>query len=446
MASITDDNILVMNQGKNPLVNFNFMLRVELLYDLPCKSVRAFQRELEYEYIQEGGLNDYVHMRRKPISKPFTLEIERYVGVDYVDPLPLGADLILPVMLFVSRNHGQFIPGVTARTYVFTGCTVMKKTYGDLVGEQSGLLVETTTLGYREMLCVDIPWSEVGDDLGGSSRTNPSGGETPPTNSRDAEKEDTDTDYKIKGQDAYNQAFAAKHKAQAQYDQGLVDEMIGKLEDNLKELRTALDGGVLDKKLSEAQSAMKDSGGKTKEETADASRKAEADCRQAVEKAKKELSDKKKQWQDLAKENEADPSNQDAQKQVEELKAAVTKAEEALQKAEEELQKASEKVAKDRVAAEEAAEGLRQAQKQWDQGMKRKDRLQNSLTNLKSWKEKAEAAKKACDEASAECNTQNEKLQGMPDEPKADLSTQFEQVKKYADEALQQERRGQPSI
>ena len=143
MASITDQNWLVWNQGKNPLVNFNFMLRVELLFDLPCKSVRAFTRELEYEFIQEGGLNDYVHMRRKPISKPFVLEVERYVGVDYIDPLPLGADLVLPVLLFVSRNHDQFIPGVVARTYVFTGCTVMKKTYGDLIADKSGLLVET---------------------------------------------------------------------------------------------------------------------------------------------------------------------------------------------------------------------------------------------------------------------------------------------------------------
>ena len=101
MASITDQNWIIWNQGKNPLVNFNFMLRVELMFDLPCKSVRAFTRELEYDYIQEGGLNDYVHMRRKPITRPFTLEIERYVGVDYIDPLPLGADLVLPVLLLL---------------------------------------------------------------------------------------------------------------------------------------------------------------------------------------------------------------------------------------------------------------------------------------------------------------------------------------------------------
>ena len=91
------------------MVGYNFMLRVELLFDLPCKSVRAFTREMEYELIQEGGLNDYVHMRRKPISKPFYFEIERYIGVDYIDPLPVGAELVLPVLLFVSRNQGQFL-------------------------------------------------------------------------------------------------------------------------------------------------------------------------------------------------------------------------------------------------------------------------------------------------------------------------------------------------
>ncbi|MBP0981250.1 MAG: hypothetical protein J5968_03515, partial [Oscillospiraceae bacterium] len=116
-GTIAENNILLWNQGLNPLVNFNFMLRVEAIFDLPCKSVHAFTKEVEYEYYQEGGLNDYVHMLRKPISKPFTLEIERYVGVDYTDPLPLGAELTLPLILFVGRNPNQFIPGLVARTY-----------------------------------------------------------------------------------------------------------------------------------------------------------------------------------------------------------------------------------------------------------------------------------------------------------------------------------------
>lgn len=162
--NITSDNTLWANKGMSPVPGFNFMLRVEVAFDLPCKSVHAFSRELEYELIQEGGLNDYVHMRRKPISKPFYLEVERYVGVDYVDPLPLGAELMLPVVLMVNRNPDQFVPFFSARTYVFTGCTVVKKSYGELVGDQSGLLVDTTTIAYREMICMDAPWSEAALD------------------------------------------------------------------------------------------------------------------------------------------------------------------------------------------------------------------------------------------------------------------------------------------
>ena len=166
MANIADENYLFWNQGKSPLVGYNFMLRVELMFDLPCKSIRAFTREMEYEYIQEGGLNDYVHMLRKPISQPFTLEVERYVGVDYVDPLPLGGALKLPLLLFVGREPNQFIPLLVARTYAFTGCCITKKTYGDLVGDRSELLVETTTIAYQEMVVVDIPWSTVKTDVG----------------------------------------------------------------------------------------------------------------------------------------------------------------------------------------------------------------------------------------------------------------------------------------
>jgi hypothetical protein len=139
----------------NPLVNFNFMLRVEGVFDLPCKSIKAFTREMEYEHIQEGGLNDYVHMRRKPISRPFYFEVERYAGVDYVDPLPLGADLVLPVLLFVARRP---VFKTVARTYAFTGCTVTKKTYGDLEADRSGILTDTVTIAYREMVCIDTPF------------------------------------------------------------------------------------------------------------------------------------------------------------------------------------------------------------------------------------------------------------------------------------------------
>ncbi len=166
-------------QGQlNPAVSYNFGLQVEAMFFVPLRSVRVFTKENEFDYYQEGGLNDYVHMLRKPISKPFTFQVEKYVGTDsgmfdvnsgFLDPLSLGTDLVLPVILFVNRaqtaNAGEnFSFTNCARAYIFTGCTVISKEYGELNAEQSKLLTETTTIAYRELFPINQfnPGSERG--------------------------------------------------------------------------------------------------------------------------------------------------------------------------------------------------------------------------------------------------------------------------------------------
>ena len=152
----------------NPTVGYAFALQVEAAFMLPCRSVRVFTKENDFDYYQEGGLNDYVHMLRKPITRPFTFQVERYVGVSasadfnigFVDPLTLGTDLILPVILFVNRSPApdwgdNFSFTNCARAYVFTGCTVTAKEYGELNAEQSRLLTETTTIAYRELFTIN---------------------------------------------------------------------------------------------------------------------------------------------------------------------------------------------------------------------------------------------------------------------------------------------------
>ena|GEM_PF-1078597 len=142
------------------LTNFRFRLLVNGAFEVPLKSVRAFNRENEYEYIQEGGLNDYVHARRKPIAKPYTLVVERYVPMQLDDPLTNGAEMTLPLMLFVSRNTGGSHD--FGRVYVFTGAFVMGKEYGGLDAEKSALITETITIGYNMMFCVTDIEEETG--------------------------------------------------------------------------------------------------------------------------------------------------------------------------------------------------------------------------------------------------------------------------------------------
>lgn len=148
----------------NPITAFNFVLEVEGIYFLPIKTVRAFTKENEFEYIREGGVNDYVHLKRKPISKPFTFQIERYVGTErFLDPLANGTELVLPLILYVYRHAARSgvtvsAPAWPARVYTFTGCTVMSKEYGALDAEKAGLVTETTTIAYRELVVLTNPF------------------------------------------------------------------------------------------------------------------------------------------------------------------------------------------------------------------------------------------------------------------------------------------------
>lgn len=134
-----------------PLANYNFLLQVEGMYDIPCKGVKGINQELEYEYIQEGGLNDRVHMRNKQQSKPYTFQIERYVGTPYEDIFIPDRVFKLPILLIVSRYQEFFIK--PSRTYKFNGCRVTSKDYGEFQSEQSGFLTETVTISYDTIEC-----------------------------------------------------------------------------------------------------------------------------------------------------------------------------------------------------------------------------------------------------------------------------------------------------
>lgn len=156
-------NYFAFNEGTAVMPAHSFMLRVEAAIDVPCRAVKNITRENEFDYIQEGGVNDYVHLKRKPISRPFSFQVERYAGIDYLDPLTLGTELALPLVLIVFDRPQQ--ADSIRRVYTFTACVVTAKDYGELNAEQSSLLVETTTIAFREMLCVDTPWNANSDHM-----------------------------------------------------------------------------------------------------------------------------------------------------------------------------------------------------------------------------------------------------------------------------------------
>lgn len=134
---------------KKPLPNNIFLLRVDAIYDLACTKVSGIVQEKEYENIIEGGVNDYVQLREKPSSKPNILQVERYIGEKYLDPLPVGKQCEMPLVLYVDRYLNSFRD--SPMIFTFYGCTVLSKKYGELNAEHSGLMTETIQIAYQQV-------------------------------------------------------------------------------------------------------------------------------------------------------------------------------------------------------------------------------------------------------------------------------------------------------
>ena len=144
------------------LPNFRFVFRVEGAFDVALKSIRPFTKENEFEQIEEGGMNDYVHIKRKHVTKPHTIQVERYLTDSFYDPMPNGTAFALPLLLFVGGNRGTKEAKVEftwapERVYVFFGAQVMNKEIGGFDAEKSGLLTETITIAYHQLYMMDIP-------------------------------------------------------------------------------------------------------------------------------------------------------------------------------------------------------------------------------------------------------------------------------------------------
>lgn len=142
-------NKIKKDSVKNPFTNNIFLLRVDAVYDLACTKVSGIVQEREYENIVEGGVNDYVQLRKKPSSKPKIMQVERYIGEKYLDPLPVGKQCEIPLVLYVYRHLDMLLNA--PMVFTFSGCTVLSKKYGDLDAEHSGLMTETIQIAYQQV-------------------------------------------------------------------------------------------------------------------------------------------------------------------------------------------------------------------------------------------------------------------------------------------------------
>ena len=126
--------------------NMNFTVRAGG-GEIPCRSVQGIQKEREQEFIREGGQNDFVYVRPKPVSRAQTLKLECLASKRNEDILPLGGILSEPLVVETKPDVSS---GKSVR-FTFSGCIVVDKKYGDLRAEKGGLLEEIISVAYQEM-------------------------------------------------------------------------------------------------------------------------------------------------------------------------------------------------------------------------------------------------------------------------------------------------------
>lgn len=339
MLSGATEDVALFNA--DPVGNFNFVLTVEGIYDIPLKGVRAFQKVNQYEKIREGGVNDYVHLKRAPIQDAHTIQFERYMAASLFDPLANGAELVIPLILWIKRSSNNGATDVnnynrknaadikagtkkqknynsddydssSVRLYIFTGATVMSKEYGALDAEHSGLCTEIITVGYKELYIVPNLYTFFGG--GTSEKSIGKMGEL-----------DVDTgtrDDFAKAQKADYDDMVKEHEKQAK-------DAAKKVED---------DKAAAKKHLEETEAAEK----KRLEEEEEKKKKAKQDADAAEEKRKKQAEAAEKK----AKEDEK--AAEKYRKDIEKSEKERLKKEEAdKKKAAEDAKKAREKRAKE---------------------------------------------------------------------------------------------------
>ncbi len=334
MSGLTENTGLF---NADPIGNFNFVLTVEGIYDIPLKSVRAFQKVNQYEKIREGGVNDYVYLKRAPIQDAHTIQFERYASASLFDPLANGAELAIPLILWLKRStNNDYSKGgsdtSSVRLYIFTGATVMSKEYGALDAEHSGLLTEVITVGYKELYIVPNLITYFG---GGAGNVGEMGelvhvDEDARKKFKEAQKTAHDAAEKA-NKDKKAEAAAAEEESRAKF-----------ASDTEAARKAAADANA--KKAEEATKLAEENAKKFKEAQETASKAAkeahETQAKAAEEKAKKDAEDAAKYVEDTAK---SEAERLDKEEKARQEREQLNKANKARQDREAKRQKRGKK-------------------------------------------------------------------------------------------------------
>ena len=117
--------------------------------------VKNIYTEVEVEAIKEGGVNDHVHIWRKPASNIQKLVFERGVCpsniLSSISSFAPGTNLLLPGTILVLNSRG-----IPMSMFVFTSGIVLKWKVSDLDAKSSEVFIETFEVAHTGIKQIPI--------------------------------------------------------------------------------------------------------------------------------------------------------------------------------------------------------------------------------------------------------------------------------------------------
>lgn len=129
-----------------PVIGNKFTVAIGPI-NISFAKIRNISKEIQIDVLQEGGVNDYVHVLQKPYTTPHKLIFEKGISdegiLSKLTPLLVGKKLPFSGIITVKNSKGE-----TTGSYSFAEPIILKWSIGDLDALDNKVLIESLEVAH----------------------------------------------------------------------------------------------------------------------------------------------------------------------------------------------------------------------------------------------------------------------------------------------------------
>ena len=127
--------------GGRPVSSNRFSVTIGPI-TMSFSKIKNISKQIQYDVLKEGGVNDYVHIMQKAYSQPHKLVLEKGLGdssiMSMLVPALVGKKLPFPGTINIKNSKGDNVA-----TYTFDSPIIVKWQLGELNALENKVLIES---------------------------------------------------------------------------------------------------------------------------------------------------------------------------------------------------------------------------------------------------------------------------------------------------------------